>query len=69
MRRVVAGRASNIKLSQNTKQNTAHNAIPDQLRLELPTTTIGTVAQQVASGNYATEGQRRRGRGGRRVRR
>ena len=49
-------------------QNTIQNATPDRSRPGLSTTTIGTVAQQGAGGNYATEEQRKRGRGGRRVR-
>ena len=49
-------------------QNAIQNAIQDRSRPGLSTTTIATVAQKVGGRNYATEGQRRRGRGGRRVR-
>lgn len=48
---------------------TSRNVIPDRSRPGLTTTATGTVDLQGAGGNWATVGQKRRRRGGRRVNR
>ncbi|KAI5612482.1 hypothetical protein C0J50_1150 [Silurus asotus] len=50
-------------------QITNQNFTPDQLRPGLPTTATGIISQRGTCGNWATVGQRRRRRGGRRLQR
>ena len=70
MGRVVAGRASSIKLfCQNRQMRNHYQSIPNRSRPGLPTTASG-VAQQGTCGNYATakhSKNKSRKRGGKRV--
>ena len=72
MGRVVAGRASGVRLFyQITQMHIVNKPILDQLQPGLPTTTSG-IAQQGTYGNYATarhNENKRRKRGGRHVKR